>query len=526
MFNFFKRSSKTPKRLWLDLGDLGSLVYERGPHEQWHDHGMGLLRTILHRHGINTDLLSARACTSWKQIRRNLSNYEMLLMNVRSYTFPLALMAAKHFKEQNPKGVVIVGGMHANVALDEMTSCAEFDRICQGPGENLIVDLVCNPEAFPRVISGNGARSMAEWPMIERTLWPKPSGRKLRRRNPWPLEPACGWGPPPVATVLTSRVCPWHCVFCNESSYIPFMGRRPVEAVIEELNRLDTLYGPIGSVVIHDSLFFQNRKWLEEWLEKYPRLSNRIWPYWAAARADTIRRWPDLFSELIRHTNWQTISIGLESGSDRVLNILNKECSEQDNYYAIDLINTIGDDLESKGLTAPTIWANIIMAVPGETREDALKTIQMIGRIKRVFTSVAFFAPYPGSVLGYQLIAEGKSLITKDGYDRYPYTEKVSGIDYSFYRQLLKSTNLSPLGSSSYSWSPPGEYNGLSRQPSFLYLFTTKSGKKKLAYGSSPQEALQVLNMRLTEDEMRNVLQDDWIRISYRNIQQYLPMLG
>ena len=44
---------KEPKRMWLDLGDLGDLVNPDGPHEQWQDHGLGLLRTILHQNGID-----------------------------------------------------------------------------------------------------------------------------------------------------------------------------------------------------------------------------------------------------------------------------------------------------------------------------------------------------------------------------------------------------------------------------------------------------------------------------------------
>ncbi len=51
------------KILWLDLGDLGDLVNPSGPHEQWQDHGLGLLRTILHQNGIQTDLASTRAVT-------------------------------------------------------------------------------------------------------------------------------------------------------------------------------------------------------------------------------------------------------------------------------------------------------------------------------------------------------------------------------------------------------------------------------------------------------------------------------
>ena len=436
MLKFWSKTEPKEKVVWLDLGDLGDLVNPDGPHEQWQDHGLGLLRTILHQNGVMTDILSTRAMTSWKQLRKSLAGYEMMIMNVRSYTFPIAFRAAKIFKEVNPNGIILTGGMHATVSLEEMVEVPEFDHICQGPGENVIVDLVKNPQAHPRVIVGVGAKSMAEWPMMDRTLWPQPASRKLRKGFNWPMEPECGWGPPPVATIITSRVCPWQCVFCNENSYIPNMGRKPVEAVIDELNYLDDTYG-VGSVVIHDSMFFQNPTWLQEWIEKYPRKANKVWPYWAAGRSDTIRQWPDLFEALVKETNWNTISIGFESGSDRILRLLNKECTEEDNYFAIDLLNRIGDEMKAEGKPAPMFWANIMLGIPGEEPEDAFKTMRMLKTMRWVFPSISYYAPYPGSALGYQLIAEGKSLMSKENYHRFPDDEKVKGINYKFYRELL-----------------------------------------------------------------------------------------
>lgn len=428
--------TKTSDILWLDMGDLGDLVRPNGPHEQWQDHGLGLLRTIMHEEGVLTDVASTRAITEWAQLHPIVVQYKIIIMNVRSYTYPVALRAAQIIKEVNPTCLIMTGGMHATVALDEMEAVPEFDYIIQGPGEKTIVDLVRNPSEFPRVIQGIGARSMAEWPMIDRELWPKPVTRKLNRKFNWPLEPECGWGPPPVATILTSRVCPWQCVFCNENSYIANMGRRPVEAVIEELNYLDDKYG-VGSVVIHDSMFFQNPKWLKEWIELYPRKANKVWPYWAAGRADTVRQWPDLFEALIMETNWRTVSIGFESGSDRILRLLNKECTEEDNFFAIDMLNRLGDKLEAQGKEPPVFWSNIMLGIPGELPEDAFKTMRMLKRMKRVFPSIAYYAPYPGSALGNQLIAEGKSKMTKDNYHRFPDDEKVTGVDYGFYRELL-----------------------------------------------------------------------------------------
>lgn len=61
----------------------------------------------------------------------------------------------------------------------------------------------------------------------------------------------------------------------------------------------------------------------------------------------------------------------------------------------------------------------------------------MLKRMKRVIPSIAYYAPYPGSVLGHQLIAEGKSLMTKDNYHRFPSDKKVKDIDYAFYADLL-----------------------------------------------------------------------------------------
>ncbi|MCP5059110.1 MAG: B12-binding domain-containing radical SAM protein [bacterium] len=373
-----------------------------------------------------------------EDLAKDMKGYAVVLMNVRSYRYVMAAEAARMFKRINPEGLVIVGGMHTLVAREEMEATPEFDKICVGPGETVITELASKPENFPRVIDGKGAASMRDWPVIDRTLWPKPRGYFLGFKYNWPLEAGSGWGPRPVASLLTSRVCPWQCAFCNEASYIPNMGRRSIDSVIDELNSLDKQYH-LGSFVIHDSMFFQQKKWLEDWAERFPREINtrKSLPYWAAARADTVCEWPELFETIIKETNWSTVSIGFESGSDPVLKILNKQVTEEENHFVIDLVNRIGDDQERAGQKPVSFWANTMLAIPGETPEDAFKTIRMVKRMKRTRAAVAYYAPFPGSLLGYQLIAEGKNLMTDD-YERNPYDPKVKGIDYTFYDGLIR----------------------------------------------------------------------------------------
>lgn len=521
------------RRVWLDLGDPGALLRPGDPLNAWQDHGLGLLRTIMHQADLTTDIVSTRRCRSLEDLQRHLSEYDQLFMNVRSWTFAHAQMAARIFKRMNPRGLVIVGGMHATVALDEMTRVQGFDHICCGPGEGVIVALATDPNRFPRIIEGIGARSMSEWPRIDRTLWPRPGWRLFRPRHHWPLEadPNLGWGPSPVATVLTSGACPWRCAFCNESSYLPPIGRKTVDDVIDELNHLDDTYG-VGSVVIHDSLFFQGPRWLEEWLDKYPRRANKLWPYWAAARSDTVRRWPDLFEALVRETNWRTVSVGFESASDRVLKILNKECSAEDNYFTIDLLNRIGDDMEAHGKTPPRFWCNIIWGTVGERPEDAFETMAMLRYTRRLRVSASFFAPYPGTALGYQLIGEGKSLMTSQDYTRTPGDEKVVGVDYSFYRDLISGRYEAEvqeclrLKRVERDKAAGGvARSGLGPRHSF-YLFDMSNGKKKLAYGTSPDDALETLSFRLTEREMSEIAQTSFEEVGHRTIPHIAKLLG
>lgn len=62
--------------------------------------------------------------------------------------------------------------------------------------------------------------------------------------------------------------------------------------------------------------------------------------------------------------------------------------------------------------------------------------------------------------------------------------------------------------------------------PHRMYLFELKNGKKKLAYGQSPEDALDILRIRLNEDEMAEILTDRFIKIDQRELQKYVADLG
>jgi hypothetical protein len=62
--------------------------------------------------------------------------------------------------------------------------------------------------------------------------------------------------------------------------------------------------------------------------------------------------------------------------------------------------------------------------------------------------------------------------------------------------------------------------------PHAMYVFEMKNGKQKLAYGQTPEDALDILRIRLTEEEMAEILTDRYLKISARDLQAHIHNLG
>ncbi len=62
--------------------------------------------------------------------------------------------------------------------------------------------------------------------------------------------------------------------------------------------------------------------------------------------------------------------------------------------------------------------------------------------------------------------------------------------------------------------------------PHYMYLFDMKNGKKKLAYGQSPEDALDILRLRLSDEEMAQIRADQYVKISQRKLQEHVDELG
>ena len=64
------------------------------------------------------------------------------------------------------------------------------------------------------------------------------------------------------------------------------------------------------------------------------------------------------------------------------------------------------------------------------------------------------------------------------------------------------------------------------RNPHYMYLFSLKNGKKRLADGQTPEDALEILSYRLSAEEMDQIIREDFTKINQRKLQEVVDQLA
>ena len=150
--------------------------------------------------------------------------------------------------------------------------------------------------------------------------------------------------------------------------------------------------------------------------------------FYCQGRADQVVRRPELFKSLYK-SGLRILSVGFESGSNRVLEFLKKQVTVEQNLEAARILNGLGID----------IWGNLMVGIPTESKAEVIKTIQMAKKIKEIqpqaILSWASYTPHPGSEL-YDYCKEHDLSLVKNSADYRRYFEKdnpkIRGIDYQF----------------------------------------------------------------------------------------------
>jgi radical SAM superfamily enzyme YgiQ (UPF0313 family) len=200
----------------------------------------------------------------------------------------------------------------------------------------------------------------------------------------------------PVAPIIITRGCPFSCTYCSghltSGKKIRF---RSAADVMTEVKLLYEQYG-IREIHIEDDNFTFNRQLVLDFCRALKANNLNIsWTCPNGVRLDT------LDEELLltmKDAGLYSLSVGIESGSDKILRDIKKSLTTAVIREKINLIKQCG--LEVTGF--------FIIGYPTETKDDILATIKFACELPLKRASFALFKPFPGTEITNTLIARGE----------------------------------------------------------------------------------------------------------------------
>lgn len=396
-------------------------------------HGLASLGASLRAAGHSVDLIDLRALGGWRAYRCQVRGRGSRLWGI-SVTSPerdLALRCARIIHQEHPSARVVVGGVHPTVCPHGFDHPA-VDFVVQGEGECAIVELADALESDfspPRLQRGNPP-DLDSLPFPARDLF---DVQAEMRGGFYPTRLSL---PTPMVTLIAGRGCAYNCGFCQPAEravFGPRVRRRGIEHVMAELRWLRERYA-FRSLMIHDDCLLEDRDWAMGFARAYAREVGR--PWFCQARADIVAGDGVLISAL-RKAGLVALSIGFESGSDRVLRLLRKGTTVAQNLAAAEVCHR----------HRIRIFGNYMLGLPSETPEEMMATARLVRAVGAAVNNVSVYAPSPGSDLYESCRRDGLLLSDEPwAYRRDRLGGKVAGVDYrAVEKALAHALHLSPL---------------------------------------------------------------------------------
>ncbi len=227
-----------------------------------------------------------------------------------------------------------------------------------------------------------------------------------------------------MATIFTSKGCVNACTFCHR--WVKGYRVIPIDKVISTMKYLIDKYS-VGFFCISDECFGEDKEWLEQFIGQLKPLD--ILFQVSGARVSIIRKDPTILKRL-KEVGLTALYFGIESGSDKMLKVMEKNVSKVENIEAMKICSEAG---------IFTI-IQLVIGLPGENDFTISETIDFIKKATGELPSlplvvVNYLQALPGTPCYEFLRYNG--LLGKTIEDEEGYLLRVSDIDAGEFRQYL-----------------------------------------------------------------------------------------
>ena len=328
-------------------------------------------------------------------------------------TIENALEYVKLVKENLPDSLTVIGGPHTTfMPAETLKSSKELDAVVIGEGERTMVDMVKN-----LIDNNNALRNVKGIAFKENdNIRINPPQELIRDLDsiPYParhLIPFESYSTTKdkSSDMITSRGCVFSCKYCSSSRIMgkKFRTRSP-ENVVDEIEHLIEKY-KLEKIAFMDDTFMLNKRRANAIADEINSRDLDI-GFVASSRVDMVDK---NLLEHLKNAGLNTLYYGVESGSQRILDLMKKGITLKQAETAVRTAKDMGIE----------VLTSFILGFPGETRQEMDKTIDFSIKLNADYSQYSILTPFPGTPVYYDL--KKKKLIDTENWKKYTVMKSV-----------------------------------------------------------------------------------------------------
>lgn len=368
--------------------------------------GIAYIAAVLEENNIKVQIIDGAALElSWSQLEREIKRISPDVIGITALTPTInqAIKTAQISKKVVPEAKIVLGGYHPTFTYPELLKEEFIDIIIKGEGEYTMLELVKALENGSPLQEVKGIATehfvtpprevipdLDDMPFPARHLLPMDQYKILNIKLP-------------TGTLISGRGCPYQCSFCSSSAmHGPKMRMRSAKSVVDEMEHLINEHDS-EMIAFMDDTFTLNHKRVVKICDEIMKRDLDV--FWGCTtRVDTMNS--EMMAKM-RDSGCITLFMGVESADQQMLNQVNKKTT----------INKIKDSFKlARSYDIRTI-ASVVLGMPGDTRENILKTIKFVKTLEPNYAIFSLATPYPGTSFYKQAVSN--NLIKVNDWSKY-----------------------------------------------------------------------------------------------------------
>jgi len=338
------------------------------------------------RYGYYIEALNNPRHPTWDLLRTLVLDQKPDVIGITAMTtkFGTTMQTIRFCREVLPHVPIIVGGPHASTMPDLTMSLPEVDYVLRGEADESLPELltVIRDGGDAGNIRGLSYRHDGEIRHnSDRAFAQNLDALALPARDAL-LHPE-NYSSEDMGVILTSRGCPFSCSYCFHM-WERRVRYRSISNIIEEIVQVHEKFGTTQFSIKDDS-FTVKKKHVKDLCEAIGRLPFKI-SWSCTTRVDLME---DELLDIMKQAGCGLVSVGIETGSDRILRETDKGITHAQIERAARMLNR-----------HRIFWSGYFMiGLPTETEEDIRLTMDYLRKVRPYYGGLGVYNPFPGTKL-------------------------------------------------------------------------------------------------------------------------------